>query len=52
MDVIKNLTTGLSTYTPTPLLTKNAWQDRMYLLPLERNEFQRNKELAQTDGWQ
>jgi hypothetical protein len=51
MDVIKNLTTGVSTYTPVLLLTKNAWQDKMYLLPIERNEIQRNKELDQTDGW-
>jgi len=52
MDVIKNLTTGVSTYSPVQLLTKNAWQDKMNLLPIERAEIQRNKELSQTTGWQ
>jgi hypothetical protein len=51
MDVIKNLTTGVSTYTPVLLLTKNPYQDKMNLLPVERAEIQRNKELDQTDGW-
>jgi starch-binding outer membrane protein, SusD/RagB family len=51
MDVIKNLTTGVSTYTPVPLLQKNAYQDKMNLMPVERAEIQRNKELAQTTGW-
>jgi hypothetical protein len=51
MDVIKNLTTGISTYSPVLLLTKNPWQDKMYLLPIERSEIQRNKELTQTPGW-
>ena len=51
MDVIKNLTTCISTYSPVLLLTKNPWQDKMYLLPIERSEIQRNKELTQTPGW-
>jgi len=51
IDVIKNLTTGVSTYTPILLLQKNAYQDKMNLLPVERAEIQRNKELSQTTGW-
>jgi starch-binding outer membrane protein, SusD/RagB family len=51
MDVIKNLTTGISTYTPVLLLQKNAYQEKMNLLPVERAEIQRNKELAQTKDW-
>ena len=51
MDIIKNLTTGVSTYTPVLLLTKNPWQDKMYLLPVERAEIQRTSPDLQTPGW-
>jgi hypothetical protein len=53
MDVLKNLTTGVSTYTPVLLLDKaqTPFLDKMNLLPVERSELQRNKELTQTVGW-
>lgn len=52
MDIIKNLSNGTSTYSPVLLLQKNAYQDKMNLLPIERAEIQRNKNtLAQTTGW-
>jgi hypothetical protein len=51
MDVIKNLTTGATTYSPVLLLQKNPYQDKMNLLPIETAEIQRNAELTQTPGW-
>jgi hypothetical protein len=51
MDIVKNLTTGATTYTPVELLVKSAYQDKMNLLPIETAEVRRNKELAQTTGW-
>jgi hypothetical protein len=52
MDIIKDLTTGATTYSPVILLQKNPYQDKMNLLPVERAEIQRNPELAQTQGWE
>jgi starch-binding outer membrane protein, SusD/RagB family len=52
MDIIKNLATGVTTYTPVQLLVKNPYQDKMNLLPVETSEIQRNKgTLDQTTGW-
>lgn len=51
MDIIKNLTTGATTYTPVQLLVKNPYEDKMNLLPVETNEIRRNPQLAQTIGW-
>ena len=51
MDVIKNLTTGITTYTPVQLIQKIPYQEKMNLLPIETNEIRRNPELTQTPGW-
>ncbi|WP_346316216.1 RagB/SusD family nutrient uptake outer membrane protein [Chitinophaga sp. YIM B06452] len=51
MDIIKNLSTGATTYSPVQLLTKNPYQEKMNLLPVETAEIRRNKELEQTKGW-
>lgn len=51
LDILKNLTTGATTYTPVQLLVKNPYQDKMNLLPIETTEIQRNPELKQTTGW-
>ena len=51
MDVFLNQTTNVKTYSPVLLLQKNAYQDKMNLLPIETAEIQRNKELTQTTGW-
>jgi len=51
MDIVKNLSTGATTYTPVQLLVKNPYQDKMNLLPIETSEIRRNPELKQTDGW-
>ncbi|MEO8174450.1 MAG: RagB/SusD family nutrient uptake outer membrane protein, partial [Sediminibacterium sp.] len=51
MDIFKNLTTGATTYSPVLLLQKNAYQDKMNLLPVDRAEVQRNSPELQTPGW-
>jgi starch-binding outer membrane protein, SusD/RagB family len=52
MDILKNLTTGATTYTPVQLLVKNPYQDKMNLLPVHTSEIQRNNgTLTQTTGW-
>ena len=38
LDIAKNLATGATTYTPVLLLQKNAYQDKMNLLPVETAE--------------
>lgn len=51
MDIIKNLTTNVTTYTPVSLLVKNPWLEKMNLLPIESAEIRRNPELSQTKDW-
>lgn len=51
MDITKNLTTGETTYTPVLLLTKNTFEEKMYLMPVELSEVQRNSPELQTPGW-
>lgn len=51
MDVFLNKNTGVKTYSPVLLLQKNPWQDKMYLLPVDRNEVQRTSPDLQTPGW-
>ncbi|MEO6550475.1 MAG: RagB/SusD family nutrient uptake outer membrane protein [Ferruginibacter sp.] len=51
IDIVKNLTTGATTYTPVLLLQKNAFQDKMNLLPVDKAEVQRNSPDLQTPGW-
>ena len=51
MDIIKDLTTGATTYTPVQLLVKLPYEEKMNLLPIETSEIRRNPELSQTPGW-
>jgi hypothetical protein len=51
MDIIKNLATGTTTYTPVQLLVKLPYEEKMNLLPIETSEIRRNPDLAQTPGW-
>ena len=51
MDITKDLTTGVSTYTPVLLLQKNAFQDKMNLLPIATSEILKNPALKQPPGW-
>jgi len=53
MDILKNLTTNVITYNPNVILIqKDAWQDKMYLLPIATDEIRRNSPDLQTPGWQ
>jgi hypothetical protein len=51
MDVFLNKTTNVKTYSPVLLLQKNAWQDKMNLLPVDRSEVDRTSPDLQTPGW-
>src|SRR5665213_2302099 len=51
MDITKNLTSGVSTYTPVLLLQKNTYQEKMNLLPIATSEILKNPELKQPTGW-
>lgn len=51
MDIVKDLGTGVTTYTPVQLLMKAPYQDKMNLLPVETNEIRRNPKMGQTPGW-
>jgi hypothetical protein len=51
MDVLKNLGTGVTTYTPIVLLQKNPYQEKMNFLPVETAEVRRNSPDLQTPGW-
>jgi len=51
MDIIKDVNTGVKTYTPVQLLERTFYE-RMHLLPIEANEVRRNPELTQTPGWE
>jgi hypothetical protein len=51
MDVFLNKTTNVKTYSPVLLLQKNAWQDKMNLLPVDRSEVSRTSPDLQTPGW-
>ena len=51
MDITKDLTTGVSTYTPVLLLQKNTFQDKMNLLPIATSEILKNPALKQPTGW-
>jgi hypothetical protein len=51
MDIVKNLTTGATSYNSVVLLVKNPYQDKMNLLPVETAEVRRNSPDLQTPGW-
>jgi hypothetical protein len=52
-QIIKNMTTGEKTYsTVLRQVRKGSWDDRYYLLPIHRDEIQRNTgSLLQTVTW-
>ena len=51
MQIIKDLNTGATTYTPVLLLNR-VFTDKMYLLPIATNEILKSKgKLTQTPGW-
>lgn len=50
MNIIKNVNTGVKTYTPIKLLDR-VFLERMYLLPIELNETLRNPEIEQNPGY-
>jgi hypothetical protein len=51
MDIIKNMSTGVKTYSPVLLLQKNPYQEKMNLLPVATSEVQRIGPEIQTPGW-
>lgn len=51
MDIIKNVSTGVTTYSPVQLIVKNPYQDKMNFLPIETAEIRRSKDLTQTKDW-
>ena len=51
MDILKDLNTGVKTYTPVLLLQKNPYLEKLNLLPIETAEIRRNPELSQTTGY-
>ncbi|WP_431217633.1 RagB/SusD family nutrient uptake outer membrane protein [Puia sp. P3] len=52
MKIIKNLQTGVTTYTPVTWLQKIPYTSAMNLLPVERAEIKRDKDVSQSPGWQ
>jgi len=51
IDIVKDLATGATTYTPVVLLVKLPYNDKMNLLPIEANEIKRNPNITQSPGW-
>ncbi|MFD0750175.1 RagB/SusD family nutrient uptake outer membrane protein [Mucilaginibacter calamicampi] len=49
MDIIKDVTTGVKTYTPIKQI-EHVYEDKMNWLPIEANEIRRNPDIAQI-GW-
>jgi len=52
MQIIKNLQTGQTTYTPVTWLQKIPYTSAMNLLPIERAEVKRDPNVSQSPGWQ
>jgi hypothetical protein len=52
MQIIKNLQTGVTTYTPVTWLQKIPYTSAMNLLPIERAETKRDPDVTQSPGWQ
>ena len=52
MDIVKNIATGVKTYTPAKKLDR-IFEEKMYLIPIETNEVRRNANpgFAQNPGW-
>jgi len=52
MQIIKNLQTGQTTYTPVVWLQKIPYTNAMNFLPIERAEVKRDPDVSQSPGWQ
>ncbi|MDP4149985.1 MAG: RagB/SusD family nutrient uptake outer membrane protein [Bacteroidota bacterium] len=52
MQIIKNLATGVTTYTPVTWLQKIPYNPEMNFIPIERAETKREKGVTQSPGWQ
>ncbi len=52
MQIVKNLQTGATTYTPVTWLQKIPYTSAMNLLPIERAETHRDPNVTQSPGWQ
>jgi hypothetical protein len=52
MQVIKNLQTGKTTYTPVTWLQKIPYTSAMNFLPIDRAEAKRDPDVSQSPGWQ
>jgi hypothetical protein len=51
MQIIKDVNTGVKTYTPVQLLSR-TFSDKMYLLPIATDELRKNNgSIVQTTGW-
>jgi starch-binding outer membrane protein, SusD/RagB family len=50
MDIIKNVVSGVKTYTPFLQLQK-VFEEKMYWLPIENNEVRRNPDILQNPLW-
>lgn len=50
MDIIRDVNTGVKTYTPVQLLERNFYE-RYHLLPIEANEVLRNEGMEQNPGY-
>jgi starch-binding outer membrane protein, SusD/RagB family len=50
LDIVKDVETGVKTYTPVQLLER-IFEERNYLLPIESNEIRRNPGMVQNPGW-
>lgn len=50
MDIIKDVGSGVKTYTPIQLLQR-YFDEEMHLLPIEANEILRNPGMEQNSGW-
>lgn len=51
MDIIKDVETGEKTYTPISLFER-AWDDKLYFIPIVRDEVEKCTELTQTPGYE
>jgi len=51
MQIIKDVNTGVKTYTPVKLFDR-TFLDKMYLLPIATDELRKNNgSIVQTTGW-
>lgn len=51
MDIIKDVDTGEKTYTPINLFER-SWDDKLYFIPIARDDVERCTSLTQTPGYE